>query len=66
MYRSWADAASSVLYDSIALYGGATATLFNRTIEECPQRAYLVRTLLLAPTTPRRGAEAPPTRATNS
>ena len=30
-------------YHSVALYGGATVTLFNRTIEACQQRAYVAR-----------------------
>ena len=45
---AWADAASFVMYRSVALYGGATATLFVRTLQRCPHRAYLVRTLLIA------------------
>ncbi|KAL8290069.1 hypothetical protein RQP46_003008 [Phenoliferia psychrophenolica] len=43
----WTDAATFVLYTSVALESGAAAKLFLRTLRERPERANFVRALVL-------------------
>lgn len=45
--RAWTDAASHILFGSVALFGGAAAASFLRSLEVRPMRAALVRSLVI-------------------